>query len=253
MKEALLPRYDGGYISAPQAKLARTQDIRELFSPAQVGMLFDTNVSSWLTGDITLDRTPEIRQYLLRELGITEITPTTLVPRLTLSFLEAQSDDWILHLYEFLSGQEAALRRRLETIPVIRLKNGSHVVARENGKPKAFLPSKIETDFPTMRSAVCGSAEVRNFLISLGISEPDPVDEVIWNVLPKYRLDHFEVEDEQYLPDIERIRTAFATDSKIQRDKLVSELRESYFVMVIDSGDGEGYLAKPGDTYIATE
>jgi len=71
--------------------------------------------------------------------------------------------------------------------------------------------------------------------------------------LPKYRLDHFEVEDEQYLPDIERIRTAFATDSKIQRDKLVSELRESYFVMVIDSGDGEGYLAKPGDTYIATE
>ena len=253
MKEALLPRYDGGYISAPQAKLARTQDIRELFSPAQVAMLFDTNVSSWLTGDITLDRTPEIRQYLLRELGITEITPTTLVPRLTLSFLEAQSDDWILHLYEFLSGQEAALRRRLETIPVIRLKNGSHVVARENGKPKAFLPSKIETDFPTMRSAVCGSAEVRNFLISLGISEPDPVDDVIWNVLPKYRLDHVEVEDEQYLPDIERIRTAFATDSKIQRDKLVSELRESYFVMVIDSGDGEGYLAKPGDTYIATD
>ena len=55
------------------------------------------------------------------------------------------------------------------------------------------------------------------------------------------------------MPDIERIRTAFATDSKIQRDKLVSELRESYFVMVIDSGDGEGYLAKPGDTYIATE
>jgi hypothetical protein len=252
-KEALLPRFDGGYVSASQAKLARTQDLRELFSPTQVGMLFDSELSSWLSGDITQDRAPEIRQYLLRELGITEITPATLVPRFTLSFLEVQSDEWILRLYEFLSGQEAALRRRLDTIPVIRLRDGSHVVARENGKPKAFLPSKIETDFPTMRSAVCATAEVRSFLISLGISEPDPVDDVIWNVLPKYRLDDVDVDNDHYAADIERIRTAFATDSKIQRDKLVSELREASFVMVIDTGDGEGYVAKPGDTYIATD
>lgn len=83
----------------------------------------------------------------MRELGIVELTPATLVPRLNLDFLEAQSDDWTLRLYEFLSGQEAALRRRLDTIPLIRLSDGSHVFAREDGKAKPELRSlRIRTD-----------------------------------------------------------------------------------------------------------
>jgi len=252
-EEALLPRFDGGYIMAPQAKLARTQDLRELFSPEQVAALFGTEVSAWLTGDITPDRASEIRQYVMRELGVAEVTPVTLVPRLSREFLEAQPDEWILQLYEFLSGQEAALRRHLDTIPLIRLSDGTHVVAHENGKPKAFLPSAIETGFPTMRRAVCSTAEVRNFLISLGITEPDPVDDVVWNVLPKYRRAEVEVDGEEYAADIERIRAAFSTDSKAQREKLLSALRETSFLMVVDAGDGEGYVAKPGNVYLATD
>ncbi|NBV15773.1 MAG: DUF3883 domain-containing protein [Janthinobacterium sp.] len=252
-EETLLPTFDGRYAPASLAKLARTQELRELFSPEQVSMLFGSEVTAWLTGDMTQDRAPEIRQYVMRELGVAEVTPVTLVPRLNQSFLEAQPDDWILRLYEFLSGQEAALRRRLDTIPLIRLSDGSHVIARENGKPKAFLPSSFETGFPTMHPAVCATAEVRSFLISLGITEPDPVDDVVWNVLPKYRQDKVAVDKVQYAADIERILTAFASDSKAQRDKLLSALREASFVMVIDAGDGIGYLAQPTGIYIATD
>lgn len=253
LDEPLLPCFDGGYVAAGQAKLARTQELRELFSPEQVAALFGTGVSAWLTSDITLDREPEIRQYVIHELSVTEVTPATLVPRLTKAFLEAQSDDWVLRLYEFLSGQEAALRRRLETIPLIRLDDGTHVVARESDKAKAFLPSNIETSFPTMRRAVCSTPEVRSFLVSLGITEPDPVDDVVWNVLPKYRQDEVDVDDDAYADDIERIRSAFSTDSKGQREKLLSALRDTPFVMVVDTGDGNGYVAKPGSIYIATD
>lgn len=114
-EEALLPTFDGRHVTAHQAKLARTQELRELFSPEQVAALFGSEVATWLSGDITQDKAPEIRQYLMRELDIDEITPTKLVPSLTKSFLEAQSDEWILRLYEFLSGQEKALRRHLDT------------------------------------------------------------------------------------------------------------------------------------------
>lgn len=253
IQESLLPSFDGGYVPAPQAKLARTQDLRVLFSPEQVGMLFGGEVSAWLTGDITQDRAPEIRQYVMRELGVIEVTPVTLVPRLSQIFLEAQPDDWVLRLYEFLSGQEAALRRHLDSTPLIRLADGSHVVARENGRPKAFLPSTIETGFPTMHRAVCSTAEVRNFLRSLGITEPDPVDDVVWNVLPKYRRKDVEVDDDRYAADIERVLAAFSTDSKAQRDKLLFALRETSFVKVVDTGNGEGYVAKPGGIYLATD
>ncbi len=253
LNEPLLPRFDGGFVAASQAKLARTQELRELFSPEQIEMLFGSKASAWLTGDITQDREPEIRTYLMQELGITEVTSATLVPRLTKAFLEAQSDEWMLRLYGFLSGQEAALRHHLDTIPLIRLDDGTHVVARENGAAKAFLPSTIKTGFPTIRRAVCETTDARGFLISLGITEPDPVDDVVWNLLPKYPRDEIDVDDDAYVADIKRIRVAFSTDSKTQREKLLTALRQTSFVRVVDTGDGKGCVAKPGDIYIATD
>lgn len=70
----------------------------------------------------------------------------------------------------------------------------------------AFLPSAIATSFPTIRRAVCATPEVRLFLSSLGITEPDPVDDVIWNLLPKYQQEEVDVGDDAYAADIERIR-----------------------------------------------
>lgn len=253
LNEPLLPRFDGGFVPATQAKLARTQELRELFSPEQVEVLFDSKASTWLTGDITAEREPAIRTYLLQELGITEVTPATLVPRLNKAFLEAQSDKWVQRLYEFLSGQEAALRRRLDTIPLIRLEDGTHVVARENGAANAFLPSTIKTGFPTIRREVCEAVEARSFLMSLGITEPDPVDDVVWNLLPKYRLKRVNIAVDAYAADIERICAAFSTDSKTQREKLLAALRESSFVIVVDTGDGKVYVAEPDNIYIATD
>jgi hypothetical protein len=63
-----------------------------------------------------------------------------------------------------------------------------------------------------MRRAVCTTPEVRLFLSSLGITEPNPVDDVIWNVLPKYQHDEVDMSDGVYAEDIERIRAAFSTD-----------------------------------------
>ncbi len=252
LDEPLLPRFDGGYVAASRSKLARTQELRELFSPQQVAQLFGAEEAAWLTGDITQDRAPEVRQYVMRELGVTEVTPEIIVPRLNQEFLEAQSDDWIADLYTFLSGQPA-LSRRLDGIPLVRLSDCRHVVARMNGEPQAFLPSDIETGFPTVRKAVCASLEARSLLISLGITEPDLVDDVVLNVLQKYRGDSVDVDEDQYAKDIERILAAFNTDSKTQRDKLLASLRVTTFVMVVDGGGGTGYVEAPGDVYIATD
>lgn len=251
--EALLPTFDGSYVMSKQAKLARTQDLRQLLSPGQVAALFDSEVANWLSGDLTLDKAPEIIKYLTHELDIDLITPAKLVQSLTKPFLEAQPDGWVLRLYEFLTGQEAVLRRGLDTIPLIRLEDGTHVVAHKDGEAKAFLPGAITTGFPTVRRAVCATSEARAFLVSLRITEPDPVDDVIRHILPKYRQEEVSVDEVDYAADIERIRLAFNTDSTAQKEKLRSALRETAFVMVVDAGDGKDYVAKPGDVYIATD
>jgi hypothetical protein len=254
IEEPLLPSFGNGHVPARAARLARTQELRELFDPFQLASILQEEEVVWLSEEITQDRTPDLRRYLMQELGIPEITPETILPKLTKTFLESQNDEWIVKLYEFLNGQPALLRqRRLDGVPFVRLKNGTHATAKADGQLQAFLPSSITTDFPTVRHSVCATEKAREFLESLGLSEPDPVDDVVRNVLPKYAEDEIVVDDNEYETDIGRIVSAFETDSQVQREKLVKALRNKYFARVVDAGTGTKQWAKPDTVYLATE
>lgn len=150
-------------------------------------------------------------------------------------------------------SKQPALAWRLPSLPLVRLKDGTHVTPRVNGQPQAFLPSKVKTGFPTVHPSVCSTSKAREFLRTLGVAEPDPVDDVIRNVLPRYRADEIEVNDVEYEGDIRRILAAFATDSKVQREKLLQELCDITFVQVVDCGDRKRYFAAPSSVYLATE
>lgn len=252
LNEPLLPRSDGGHVPAARARLGSTQQLRDLFGAAQLAALLEQDGElAWLSGDITPRLTADLRRYLMRELDVAEITPETVIQRLDRRFLEAQPDDWILKVYEFLHGQPG-LRRRLDDLPLVRLKDGTHVTAHVNGQPQAFLPSAVETGFPTVRQAVCSTGEAREFLQALGLTEPDPVDDIVRNVLPKYREeDEVNVDDDDYEADIRRILAAFKIDSESQRRKLLDALRETSFVMAVDMGDGAECTSTPGDVYLA--
>jgi len=253
--EPFLPRAGDGWTAAKNARLARTQELRELFDSKQLAALLDAPEEvHWLSGDITRDTASTLRNYLLYELQVSELTPELILPRLTKQFLEAQPDEWILKLYEFLGGQSALVRQgRVSNIPLVRVEDGSHVVAESSGQPQAFLPSTIRTDFPTVPRSVCSTAKALEFLKALGLTEPDAVDDVVRNVIPKYMQDTVEADGEEYEADIKRILHAFGTQHRGQRDKLIAGLKEASFVMSVDAGDGGQYVSKPGDVYLATE
>ena len=122
-----------------------------------------------------------------------------------------------------------------------------------NGQQNAFsakLPSKRSS--PTVRKTVCDSEEARRFLESLSLTAPDPVDDVIWHVLPKYLEEDVNVDDEEYRSDIHRILDAFKADSTSQREKLIASLRDTSFVMTVDAGDNSKWASRPAETYIST-
>ena len=255
-KEDLLPSYPDGYVAGRHAKIARTQELRHLLSPGQLATLHGSIADiQWLHEGITRDRTRELRKYLVADLGIEEIEPESFVTKISRIFLDAQSDAWISNFYVFLSGQPA-LRRQgaLDSKPIIRLENGTHVVPFVDRQPQAFLPGSAMTDFPTVRAAVCKDREAFEFLRQLNLSVPDPVDDVVKNVLPRYQERPSNVFDHrQYERDIKRIVTAFDTDSKRQRDKLISALREVFFIVAADTQTGKRYFVKPAESYLATQ
>ena len=248
--ERLLPCFGAGYVTADGAKLARTQELRELFDVEQLAQLFGRARSQeWLSASISQDRTPELRRYLMQELKVEEVTPGTILPKLDAEFMRNQSDKWVRRLYEFLNGQ-IALRRQATMLPIIRLENGKHVHPNAG---QAFLPGTIETGFPTVRGAVCDSEEAWTFLRALGLAEPDPVDDIIRNVVPRYHEDASEIADEIYDVDIRRIINAYRTDSRDQRNKLIESLRNTPFVLVLDAENQPRCYSQPNDLYLPTD
>ncbi len=254
LEDHLLPRFRGGYVSAATARLARTQDLRELLEPGQLTALLQSEHElSWLSEAITADREPTLRNYLLTELHVPEVTWEALLAKLTASFLEAQPAEWVRRLYETLGRQPALINSgKLHQIPLIRLEDGAHVAPLANGRPQAFLPGKMRSGFPTVSATVLGSDDAKSFLTNLGLTEPDPVDDVIVHVLPRYASTATGPRG-SYAADIARILAAFATDSKSRREKLIEALTDTPFVIAVDAGDGQRRMAKPGEVYIPTE
>lgn len=253
MTETLLPALGSGFLSAGGALLARTQEVRDLMAVDQVRTMFQGEGKvGWLSAGITPDRTPELRNYLMWELDIEEIDARGIVRKLDQEFLERQPDQWIQELYEFLNNH----RMRswgLGDLPLVRVEDGSHVAAQVDGQPQAFLPSAEPTDFPTVRREVCRSQQAREFLEWLGLTEPDPVDDVVRNVLPKYQASADGRGDRDYAADWAKVVRAHSTDSKEQQKKLMRALRDTRFVAAIDLGTHARSWARPQEVYFPTE
>lgn len=79
------------------------------------------------------------------------------------------------------------------------------------------------------------------------------VDDVIVNLLPKYKAKSIVVADNDYEADIQRILTAFATDSKTRREALTSALKSTKFVRAVDAKDSTKWWTTPTNTYLPTE
>ena len=251
--EPLLPAHGGGHTAGESALLASSQAMRELINADQLAELFPSAENpAWISSEITFGRTHEFYEYLRDELEIREVGPDFLVDSLTKSFLEAQPDEWIQNLYEFLNGQRSLLPR-LRLKPLVRLEDDKHTVPFEDGELQAYLQGERPTDYPTVKSAVCQSKEALEFLRVLGLRRPDPVDDVIDNVLPKYQKERVEVDVECYEADIGRLIAAYKTDSTQRRDELVNALRESRIVCAVDAETGTKQFALPSEAYMPTE
>jgi hypothetical protein len=249
--EPLLPTTDGGFVSAEGAVIG-SRDLRALISRDQLTEILGAP-SAWLSEGITEDRTADLYAYLAKAAEVRTLTPEFLIPRLSREFLEAQDDEWIRALYEFLGGL-TLWRARLEVRPLVRLADGSHVPAIVDGEPTAYLPNDDSTltGFPLVKREVTVTEAARRFLQDkLGLVEPDPVEDVIRHVLPKYEADL--IDDSAYDQDIRRICRAALADSTSRRARLLEALGDAYIVQTVDLGTGEKFFARPGQTYLPTQ
>ena len=263
-EQPLLPADDGTFVAAGSAKLARGTELRELLSEDQLQQLFEsTQPLKWVVDGITADQTPALDSYLRKELEVEEVDPGALARRFSLSFVEQQPDEWLARFYGFLLDQKAIWRPRsswqqpgiMRTKPFVRLQDGSHVLPFDtDGSPIAYLPSDEESGFPTVKREIAENGQAREFLVELGLSEPDLADVVIDKILPAYTEDRCagisEREHERHLRTILR---AMGASSGARKRRLSERLLETAFLLAVSADRLKRGYVRPGDVYIRSQ
>jgi hypothetical protein len=253
--EPLVPAADGAYGLASQLKLAGAADLRELFGRAQLGVLYAGGQPvGFVDPAVTADGTPLLWQYLRDEIGVEEISPESVVGRLTGEFLAAQSDEWIAEFYAFLYGYPVLYREPAgvaRTKPIIRVADGSQVRPfREDGRAAVYLPGSGTSPFPSVRRSIASVPAARRFLEALRLTEPDLVDEVLAGILPRYaRLDVGDLDAAQHDADIESVARAMTEAGGDRRERLLDQLSRTRFLVGENAATGERRLMTPGSLY----
>ena len=248
--EALIPAYDEGYVSGKEAKLAGSEALRNLLDSARLQQFFNTDEPlRWISGEVTQDRTPNLRSYFINRLRIEEIDPKKFARRMDKDFLSRQSDNWMREFYEFASGQ-GGIWYILKSEPIIRLQNDSHVVPSAN----VYLPTERDSQFPTVKTEVCNSKKSLAFLRNLGLKEPDIVDEVRKLILPKYKNGEVDIVEEEHKQDIAVIVKAIRKVLDLPWYKkgtgLIQDLEQTPFLLAINAANDDKEFRRPTEIYL---
>ena len=246
-EEPFFPKHAGGYISSKHGLLAHTDDLREMFSDEQIENLFEGK-SGWV--DKTLEKYQYLLHYTKESLKVAEVRPEGLVNRLSKSFLEQQSDEWVQGLYVFFNPQRAQVYR-LKGVPIVRLEDRTHVLPTQNG---VFLPTEAETEYTTVRRSVCQEPDAMEMLKRLGLRKWDDVDDAIENILPRYQRETSKVDEDEYKEDIRRLISVWRSCDSARREKLEDSLKSTPFVRYVKADElTVGGYSRPADIFVHAE
>ena len=257
VRDALIDRKliptDAAHVAGQDAFIGNPPAVIELMGKRRLKQLaVDSGGADWVATGIMSEARRDLLTYLKDEIGVREITPENLIRSMTQKFLEEQPDSWIQKLYRFLS-ERLHLLARVKRRPIIRLEDGSHRFPfDDDDKPLAFLPGKAATAYPTVKESVAKTKAARAFLKSLGLRQPDIIDDVVDNVLPKYRRPPSSLAVKEYKQDIERIASAFLESNREGRGRLLNAAQGLKLVYATDCGTGERRYAEATEVYQAS-
>ena len=260
----LVPTADGRHLPAAEIRLARGAGLRELLSAPQLGALLgEAREIAWGTSAISQDRSAELYRYFIGYRSYypriiqapplapgMEVDPAEVVRRLSAEFLSQQSDEWMIELYDWLSGQRAMiadLRKR----PIVRCADGGHVAAFEDDVQQIWLPPEGETAYPTVAPLIASDERAHKFLQQLGLTEPDAVDDVLTSLLPRYTGDGDIPAD--YLSDLARIAAVLDGATGEKRLMLLERLRAVQFLIGRNAADDTVYWCSAAELTEPTE
>ncbi|MGN0340789.1 MAG: AAA domain-containing protein [Lachnospira sp.] len=192
--EKILPSFDE-YIDASNAYAPFWAVISELFSNNQLAELMNNDDAKWVLpskGYETYYRARDGKaDYLRSVLGRTTnyyIEDLKIIELLTPSFIENQSEKWILKLYDFILETDRRVDKA-KTAPIFINQKGVAMSAYDSrGVALLFLDDEDSKGYDTISSDYLAKKQTQKLIKSMDIKAPALKDKVYQKVLKKEEL-----------------------------------------------------------------
>ena len=150
------------------------------------------------------------------------------------------------------SANKAVVKQKF----IIRLENGTMVTPfdLESGIPNAYIPTKLQTDYPTIKKSIAENELVKTFLENLGLSTPILRDELENYILPKFI--NAQKTKETSLPsleDLEKIITHYWQCNAEEAKALENQLNSLPILQAVINEEGSIVAACPNQVYFEKE
>ena len=189
----ILPTSDGDFVSYHDAFWAESTRLPKIFSNEILRMLTGNQHVSWVFASIGAASLQEghgnttLRDYL-QSIVSKIFSDETLLALINVSFIEAQSIEWLKRLYKYLNETEAR-KARVRTQPIFLNQDRKAVAAFDSsGKAQLFLPSDDDDEgYQILHPELLHDQEIRSFAKSIGVHEPELQDEISTRILPRLK------------------------------------------------------------------
>lgn len=257
---------ENGHTTLENAFLAESQSLRQLLTIEQLRNLTKNDAANWVFRELATQSTlgQFIHQLLTDNLIGKIISPIlnweTALRLMDIHFLQVQSEEWLIYFYIQLlqnhrslwSGNKALVKQK----PIIRLENGEMVTPfnLEDGTPNAYIPTKLKTDYPTVKQVITEDELAKSFLENLGLSTPILRDELENYILPKFiNAQKIKTDILPSLEELEKIITHYWQCNAEEAKALEQQLSTLPILQAVSNEDGSIIAACPNQVYVENE
>jgi hypothetical protein len=148
----------------------------------------------------------------------------------------------------YFGDKEGTLRSK----KIIRLEDNSHTQPFGlDEEPLAHLPSNFSKLFPTVKESISRDAKAKEFLINLGLKEPDAVTGIIQLILPSYMSTDSIVNERDNIQHIEWIAKTLKSLAQIDRKiALLERLKGTPFLWANNGINSKQEYKRPTEIYL---
>lgn len=170
--ERLLPTKNG-YVESKNAYWTRLTPLTELLSKKDIASIFGNDSAEW----VFLSKNDNDSAVYIRPLVNKYITDDEFLNKITPSFIESQSIEWLQKFYLWILDGSNYRKNSAKTKPIFLNQDKKAVAVWQNGQINLFFPlDTISTGYNIVHKELLDNPDTKKLLEFLGVREPNMED-----------------------------------------------------------------------------